>query len=149
VQAAIPKLLSVLEHCPDWESQQTTALSIGRIIGDEHSFIQLLSQVGSPDPGTAIAQALLNLKKDLVELDEGENHLMEKLDETSETFARGELPEGVARLQELITVLPKGGFGEYCEVILQSCQDQMSQQGAQRLDVVVLALHTIQMGKCA
>ncbi|MFN2150924.1 MAG: hypothetical protein ACK2T5_04945, partial [Anaerolineales bacterium] len=70
-------------------------------------------------------------------------------DETSETFAKGDLPEGVTQLQEIITVLPKGGFGEYCGIILQACQDQMSQYGAQRLDIAVLALHTIQMGKCA
>ena len=149
VQSAIPILLSVLAQCPDLESQQTTALSSGRIIGDEHTFIQLLSQVGSSDPGTAIAQALLNLKKGLDGLDAGEHNLMEMLDVTSETFARGELSEGVAQFQEIITVLPKEGFGEYCGIILEACQEQMGQHGAQRLDIVVLALHTIQMGKCA
>jgi sugar phosphate permease len=149
VQSAIPILLSVLAQCPDLESQHTTALSIGRIIGDEHTFIQLLSQVSSSDPGTAIAQALLNLKKGLDGLDAGEHNLMGILDVTSEIFARGELSEGVAQFQEIITVLPKEGFGEYCGIILEACQEQMGQHGAQRLDIVVLALHTIQMGKCA
>jgi hypothetical protein len=149
VQPAIPKLLTVLAQCPDLESQQTTALSIGRIIGEEHTFIQLLSQVNSSDPGTAIAQAMVNLKKDVDGLDVGENNLIEMLEVTSETFARGELPEGVSQFQEIITVLPKEEFGEYCGEILKACQDQMKQYGAQRMDVVALALHTIQMGKCA
>lgn len=131
------------------ETQQTTALSIGRIIGDEHSFIQLLGQVGSSDPGTAIAQALLNLKKGLDGLDVGENDLLEMLDQTSETFAKGELPQGVAQLQEIITLLPKDRFGEICGIILEACHAQMNQYGAERLDYVVLALHTIQMGQCA
>ena len=52
VKEAIPPLLSLLAQCPDLETQQTTALSIGRIIGDEHDFIQLLGQTGSSDPGT-------------------------------------------------------------------------------------------------
>ena len=149
VQAAVPKLLSLLAQCPDLESQQTTALSIGRIIGDEHSFIQLLSQTGSSDPGTAIAQALLNLKKSLDGLDVGEHNLSEMLDVTSETFAKGELHQGVSQLQEIITVLPKDRFGEVCAMILDTCQVQMDQNGAERLDYVVLAQHTIQMGQCA
>ncbi len=149
VKESIPQLLSLLAQCPDLETQQTTALSIGRIIGDEHSFIQLLGQVGSSDPGTAIAQALLNLKKGLDGLDVGENDLLEMLDQTSETFAKGELPQGVAQLQEIITLLPKDRFGEICGIILEACHAQMNQYGAERLDYVVLALHTIQMGQCA
>ena len=149
VQESIPQLLSLLAQCPDLETQQTTALSIGRIIGDEHDFIQLLGRTGSSDPGTAIAQTLITLKKGLDGLDVGEKDLLEMLDETSETFAKGELPQGVAQLQEIITLLPRDQFGEVCGAILDECHAQMGQYGAERLDYVVLALHTIQMGQCA
>ncbi|MFC1996150.1 MFS transporter [Chloroflexota bacterium] len=148
VKAAIPKLLWLLAESTDLESQKTTALSIGRIVGDEHDFIQLLGQAGSSDPGTPIAQELLNLKKGLDGLDVGENNLLEMLDASSETFARGDLPLGVAQLQEIISVLPEDRFGVVCGAILDACQAQMERYGAERLDYVVLALHTIQMGQC-
>jgi len=148
VKEAVPKLLSLLAECPERESQQTTALAIGRIVGDEHSFIQLLRQVGSSDPGTAIAQTISNLKKELDSLDEGETGLLDMLNETSETFAKGELPQGVSQLREIINALPKERFCEVCGAILEACQTQMAQHGAERLDYVVLALHTIQKGEC-
>jgi MFS family permease len=149
VKAAIPKLLSLLAQCPDLESQQTTALSIARIVGDEHSFIQLLRQAGSSDPGTAIALALTTLKKRMDDLDVGETNLLEMIDAASDTFAKGELSQGVAQLQGAITALPKDRFGQVCGEILEACSAQMNQYGAERLDYVVLALHTIQMGQCA
>jgi sugar phosphate permease len=149
VRTAIPQLLSLLAQCPDLETQQTTALSIGRIVGDEHDFIRLLGQTGSSDPGTPIAQALISLKKGLDGLDTGEKDLLQMLDRTSETFAKGELPQGVAQLQEIIDILPKDRFGEVCGAILDECHAQMNRYGAGRLDYVVLALHTIQMGQCA
>jgi sugar phosphate permease len=149
IKEAIPELLSLLAKCPDLENQQTTALSIGRIIGNEHDFIQLLGQTGSSDPGTPIAQAILALKKGLDGLDVGEMDLMDMLDAASDTFSRGELAPGVAQFQEIVAILPEDRFGEVCGAILHACQTQMKQYGADRLDYVVLALHTIQMGRCA
>jgi hypothetical protein len=149
VQAAVPQLLNLLSQCPDLETQQTTALSIGRIIGDEHDFIQFLSQTGSSDPGTAIAQALASLKKDLADLDDGEGGLLDLLDLTAETFSQGELSQGVLQMFEIINLLPKEDrFGEVCQEILRECQQQMVQNGAKRLDYVVLAFHTIQVRLC-
>jgi MFS family permease len=147
VNAAIPKLLSLLADCPDLETQQTTTLAIGRIVGDEHSIIQLLRQAASTDPGTAIAQTISTLKKELDGLDVGNMGLLEMLDSTSETFAKGELPQGVALLRETIAALPKDRFCEVCGAILEACHTQMDKYGAARLDYVVLALHTIQMGQ--
>lgn len=147
VKEAIPKLLSLLAQCPDLETQQTTALAIGRIVGEEHNFIQLLRQAGSSDPGTALAQTITTLKKRLDGLDVGDTSLLEMLDATSGTFAKGELPQGVAQLRETITALPKDRFCEVCGAILEACHAQMGQYGAERLDYVVLALHTIQMGQ--
>jgi sugar phosphate permease len=149
VQAAVPGLLTLLANCPDLENQQTTALAIGRVIGDEHDFIRLLGQTGSSDPGTAIAQALVDLKKGLADLDSGEYDLPGMLDDASESFARSELAEGVTKLQAILRALPETYFGQLCSEILEACQSQMARYGAQRLDYVVLALHTVAMGRCA
>ena len=79
----------------------------------------------------------------------GEKNLVEMLDETADTFAKGELTQGVAQFQEIIIALPKDRFGEVCGAILDASCLEMKHYGAERLDYVVLALHTIQMGKCA
>jgi sugar phosphate permease len=148
VKSAVPKLLSLLAQCPDLETQQTTALAIGRIIGNEHDFIQLLSQTSASDPGTAIAQAIITLKRGWGP-HMGEGDIQEMLDAASGTFARGDIPQGVAQFQEFISMLPKDRIDTICETILDTCQAEMRQHGAKRLDYVVLALHTIQMGQCA
>jgi MFS family permease len=148
VSASLPKLLALLARCPDIEMQRTIALAISRIIGDEHNFIQLLRQVGSADPGTAIAQAILVLKDELGDFDEDETVLMDLFDKTSEVFAQSDLLQGMVHLQEMLTTLPKEGFDEVCSTILSDCHTQMDQYGAERLEYVVLALHTMKVGQC-
>jgi len=148
VAAALPKLLSLLAQCPDQEAQKTIALSVGRIVGDEYSFIQLLRQAGSADPGTAIAQALTTLKSELGNLNENETRLLELFDATAESFAQGDIHQGVTQVQETLSAFPKDGFDDVCRTILAACRTQMDQHGAERLEYVVLALHTIRVGQC-
>ena len=150
VQASIPKLLSLLAQCPDLESQQTTALSIGRIIGDEHCFHSALGPgriirprhrhcSGTPQPqkrpgwpGCGRKRPVGNARRNFGNLCQGRTLLRVLL-----SFKKSSL---CSRRNDL---------ARYCGLILDACQAQMNQHGAERLDIVVLALHTIQMGKCA
>jgi len=148
IRTAVPTLLALLARCPDTEMQQTIALAIGRIVGDEHNFIQLLRQANSADPGTAIAQALLALKDEVSDLENNEVSLMEAFEKSSEAFAQSDLIPGMVHLQELIIALPKEGFDEVCAEILSACCTQMDQRGEDRLEYIVLALHTMKVGQC-
>ena len=61
---AVPALLLLLHNTTNEGARLELALSIARIIGDEHYFIQLVRQTRS-DMGTAVAQALNTFKRRL------------------------------------------------------------------------------------
>jgi hypothetical protein len=122
------------------------ALSLARIVGDEHNFIQLLRQVRG-EAGTAASQSVTALKKKVSEyLVDGEGDLLATLDSCAEALAQDDLERGAALFCNVIRLSPTEDLSTACVEILHDCADRLDEFGARRLEYVILALHAMHEG---
>jgi MFS family permease len=137
---AIPKLLQLLAQTENTGARLELALTLARIIGEEHNFVTLLRQVRS-DPGTATAQALTSYRK------RNEKRLGKetaaKLVECEEALARGELDHGCRLLGQAIPALPLALMSKSRSLILQECGTQLVASGAEHTEYILLAIHAL------
>jgi HEAT repeat protein/Na+/melibiose symporter-like transporter len=139
---ATAQLLSLLYQTENEGARLELALTLARIIGDEHHFIQLLRSVRA-DTGTAVAQEINGLKRKFVR----EHMDMERVgplcDECADHFARSELDTGILCLSRLIQALPLDKYDEQSQAVLHECAVRLPQLGAGHLEYVLLSLHTL------
>ncbi len=139
--AALPIILDLLAEATDETTQAELGLAVGRMVGDEHAYIQLRKQA-RVDLGTAVAQELLSLAKKLPKNEaETETAL---LDECAAKWSLNELNEGIELLCSLIDELPEERYSEVQLTVLQNCQTQMQKFGISRLEYIFLTLLVLQ-----
>jgi MFS family permease len=142
VNDAIPELLRLL-HTSESSVQRTeVALALARIVGREHEFIQLLRQANQ-DAATATAQALLNLKRKVGTWPECDEDVLNAVEECADTLGREQMAEGVTLMCCLVEKLPRAYLGAHCCAILEHCVERLGHFGCERLEYLVLALHTL------
>jgi HEAT repeat protein/Na+/melibiose symporter-like transporter len=137
---ATPKLLQLLAETENKGARLELALTLARIVGEERNFVSLLRQVRS-DPGTATAQALSSYRR------RNERKLSKAalagLHECEETLARDELDHGCRLLGQVIAELPLESMGAARATILQECAKQLADSGAEHIEYILLAIHTL------
>jgi HEAT repeat protein len=125
-------LLDLLAQTENEGARMDLALSLMRIIGDEHRFIRILRQIRQ-DPGTATAQSLEAIKRNLTN--------MENLfDECIDLWAHDDLQAGSSALAGVIRQLPESVFDSSHRQVLEHCATQMQANGFQRPEYLILAL---------
>lgn len=139
---ATPALLALLQGADDQSTQMELALAVARTVGDEHYFIQLLRQTRS-EAGTALAQALGNLRRKISKLSADDAQTLAMLDTGSDRLARQDLAGGAAQLQALIAALPLNKLSPAAVAVLAACATQLQQVGAARIEYLLLILHTL------
>jgi MFS family permease len=144
-QEAVAPLLALLAETDNRGARLEVALSLARIVGDEHHFIQLLRQVRA-DPGTALSQAVAAIRK-RQEKGAGGSDVDQALTVCEGCLARGEVAEGSRLLAAALRQIPPERLDATGALILAACAEQIEQQGAESLDYVLLALHTLQSGR--
>ncbi len=138
---AVDHLLGLLYATHNEGARLELALTLARIVGDEHHFIQLLRNVRS-DPGTAVAQELNILKRRL--LRDHANDPQEPLYLTCvDFFARGDLAEGAKALSELIDQSPLQELAPVQQKVLRECGLRLREFGPAHQEYMLLALHTL------
>jgi HEAT repeat protein/Na+/melibiose symporter-like transporter len=145
-EGAVGELLALLRasHSPD--ARMEVALSLARIVGDEHNFIQLLRQVRG-EAGTTASQSITALKKKICEYQvESEADLLATLDSCAEALAQDDLERGVMLFSGVIRLSPIDELSETCAEILNDCAERLEEFGAGRLEYVILALHAMHVG---
>jgi hypothetical protein len=120
-------------------------LDLARLVGDEHNFIQLDRQARK-EPGTALAQVVLAVKKRAEAARLPDAPLVEALGQTASALAREDLAQGLALLAQFLHRMPVDAFDVAPRQILAECAAQLEQHGARRLEYVILALHTLTAG---
>jgi MFS family permease len=146
VEEAVGELLALLRASKSRDVQMEVALALARIVGDEHGFIQLLRQMRG-EAGTAMSQNVTALKKKLGECRvDGEVDLPAMLDRCAETLAQQDIEQGVALIGSIACLLPSEDLSDACAEILQDCAECLEEFGAERLEYVILALHTMHVG---
>jgi HEAT repeat protein/MFS family permease len=137
---ATPTLLRLLAETENKGARLELALTLARIVGEEHNFVSLLRQVRS-DPGTATSQALSAYRK------RHEKKLSKTalagLHECEDALARAELDPGCRLLGQVIPELPLASMGEARAAILRACAKQLADSGAEHIEYILLAIHTL------
>ncbi|MCB0117005.1 MAG: HEAT repeat domain-containing protein [Caldilineaceae bacterium] len=137
---AVPQLLELLAQTANTGARLELALTLARIIGDEHSFVSLLRQLRS-DPGTATSQALNTYRKrHAKQLDRA---VLSAMIACEEALARGEIDQGCRQLGALIPDLPLGSMGEARATILRECGAQLVASGGEHVEYILLAIHAL------
>ncbi len=68
---------------------------------------------------------------------------MSTLDACIDAFAAEEMEQAAALLSQIVRDLPKDSLDECPRLILEACAEALDEYGAQRLEYIVLALHTL------
>lgn len=144
-EEAAPKLLSLLRGKKNEGLRQEFSLALARIAGDEHHFIQLLRNART-EFGTATSQAVAAAKKTMTEFQIDSCNLMTEMDACADALARDDLERGVELLGRVIDCLPEGEFEKTPAAILHECAARLDEHGTERVEYVLLALHTMDVG---
>ena len=137
---AIPTLLQLLAQTENTGARLELALTLARIVGEEHNFVTLLRQVRS-DPGTATAQALNSYRR-RHEKRLGKSVVAQVL-ACEDALARGELDQGCRMLGRLIPDLPLDSMSRPRAKILRECGAQLAASGAEHTEYILLAIHAL------
>jgi hypothetical protein len=135
-------LLQQLYETQNEGARMELALTVGRLIGDEHTFVQLLRSVRG-DPGTAMSQALSAFRRKL------DRKMAKELSDTisacADQLAREKLDDGAILLAQVIRRLPAERFSKAGHEILMECALRFEEFGAKHIEYIILALHTLQV----
>jgi MFS family permease/HEAT repeat protein len=137
---AIGSLLELLHTSTTKDTRSEFTLALSRLVGDEHDFIQLQRRAGA-QPGTALSQAVTALKGELPK-SMPMAQVAETLDQAAEALAQEDLAQGVALLHEALGHLPADLLTAPYGLVARECISRMEQLGPQRIEYVLLALHT-------
>jgi HEAT repeat protein len=138
-------LLDLLHITENEGARMELALSLARIIGAESHFIRLLRDARQ-DTGTGTSQAVSALKKKIPKELENGDDLTASIHDCANALARNNLDEGALLLEQLLVQLPSARFGESCVLILEECAKRLGEFKATRLEYLLLALHTANVG---
>ena len=143
---ATDALLALLQGADDEITQLELALAVARTVartvGDEHYFIQLLRQTRG-ERGTALAQALVALRRKVSQLTKEEPQALAALDAACDLLARNNLTAGVQQLETLVQHLPLTNFPVPAASVLRACASELNVSGAGRIEYLILVLYTL------
>ena len=137
---ATGRLLALLRGSDTLDARREFALAIARLVGEEHHFIQLQRRAET-EPGTALSQEVTALKARLVKAQPGAEDAAQALDAAAEALAREELEEGLALLAGALRLATAGAPAGPCRTVVGECAGQIEEQGPDRVEYAVLALH--------
>lgn len=138
-------ILNLLEQTTNDKARLELALALARLVGHEHSFIQLV-RGGRKDFGTTVAQELTQFKRKVerkVERNGKATGEMAELTACINRFARHERQEGITQLVELLRALPTDHLNPTSQQILAACTAVLASAGDQHLEYLYLALHIL------
>ncbi len=135
-------LLALLRTIEDPILRGEIALAMSRMIGPERYFIQLWRSTRT-ETGTALAQFLLPLTKELAERKVLHGELLTLARDASARFAEDELVQATALLSVLLRKVPADVFPAHVELIIRECAERLTEFGPSRLEYVLLSLHAL------
>ena len=143
---AIPMLLRLLSVTENEKARMELALTLARLVGDEHEFIQLLRDTRG-DAGTAMAQTLAAFKKKVDRASDRDDEILELVDTCANYLAHEDLAMGGKLMGKLIDHLPKEWFGTSGADILAECANHLEEVEPQHIEYIILALHILQVDR--
>jgi len=139
---AVPDLLACLRRLENQSSRMEVALALARTVGHEQYFMRLARDMRS-EPGTPAARALSALRKKMARLGIHVSETRRLAGECEEALARGNMDGAAELLVKTIRAFPAADPDAALAAILDECADRLAQSGAERIEHVPLALHTL------
>jgi HEAT repeat protein/MFS family permease len=143
VTEAVTPLLELLAASNNADARTEFTLALARLVGEEHSFIQLQRRVEA-EPGTALSQATSALKAKLARSSHSQAAVEVGLDEAAEALAREELARGLGLLAAALQALPAHRLQGPCGSVVAESAERLEARGAERLEYALLALHALE-----
>ena len=143
-QQSIGEILPLLRASQDVSTRMELGLALARLVGDEHYFVQLLRQA-DVETGTLLSQAVTALTKKLRQLypEQEDSELINLMEDCANALARQQLDRGIALLGCVIGLLPLAELEASRRAILLECAERIDELGTQRIEYVILTLHTM------
>ncbi len=142
VREAAPDILGFLKIMNDPILRGELALALARIIGPEWYYIHLWRST-QVEPGTSLAQALLSLENDLSDRKLISGELRTLAGDCASRFAQDELLQAAALLSVFLRKFPAEKLPCPSDIIIRECAERLVEFGANRLEYILLALHTL------
>jgi hypothetical protein len=139
---AVPDLLHCLRDLENQSSRMELALALARTVGHEQYFMRLSRDMRS-EPGTPAAQAMGALRKRMARLGIHAGEARRLAGECEEALARDTMDRAAELLVKAIRAFPTADLDVALAAILDECADRLAESGAERIEYVQLALHTL------
>jgi hypothetical protein len=147
---ATQDLLALLYEFQNAGARMELALAIGRLLGEEHYFIQILREVRE-DPGTTMSRTVSAIKRELAK--EAPNpQLSALIDDCATVLAHSDVDGGASRLGQIALALSEDPHAKYpptARVILHECGVRLQEFHADHIEYILLALHAMHAGLTA
>jgi hypothetical protein len=143
VTEAVAPLLDLLAASNNVDAQTEFSLALARLVGEEHSFIQLQRRVEA-EPGTALSQVTSALKAKVARSAHSQADVEAGLNQAAEALAREDLAAGLVLLASALQRLPDGPLQGPCGLVVKESAERLAVRGAGRLEYALLALHALE-----
>lgn len=139
---SVPSMLRFLQKTSDDSIQLELALALARIVDDESYFIQFHRHY-LDDPGTSLAQAITTFSKQAPMFANCTTDYATNVENCINTFARNDINSGAKMLANIINNIRTRPIDRTSDTILAACAEQLTINGANRPEYLILALQTM------
>jgi MFS family permease len=143
-EEAIDPLLDLLQRMANPGARLELALSLARIVGDEHVFVGLLRQMRA-DLDTTVAQGVGELRRHVARARIVSPETLAALQDATDDFARGHRVTGVERLCAGLRGLPPGALRGPGALLLPELIRALEVSGPEHMEYLVLVMHILQV----
>jgi Na+/melibiose symporter-like transporter len=140
--AAAGRILEILAAATNRGARLELALALARLVGDEHHYIQLV-RATREDLGTAVARDLTTFRRKLEKAAPGESEASAWLAEAADAFAHNDQLPGCRALAQATHLLAPNHYDPAAALILQASAGVLAEQGNDRVEYLLLLIHTL------
>jgi hypothetical protein len=145
VEQSVDELLGFMHTSRERASRMELALALARIVGEEHHFIQLVRSRGA-ELSITTSQTVTAAHKRMRASQKAGPELLALMEECARTLGREDFASGAEQVSRIIRLLPAGSYDRTSSAILDDCAERLDQFGANRVEYLLLALHTLRIG---
>ncbi|MFC1453714.1 MFS transporter [Verrucomicrobiota bacterium] len=136
---SLPQILALLRRLSDEHLRGEAALSVSRIMGAEHHFVNLWRRSRS-DFETVCAEELMIIRKKVARYSIHAEEYLQIITSAASYFEKRNLPEAAAVLGSMLKLVRSKNVNMPSSVVLNECEEMLAKHGGTRGDYILLAL---------
>ena len=143
-EEAVGPLLDLLNRMGNPGARLELALSLARIVGNEHVFVGLLRQMRG-DADTTTAQVIGHLRRRVRRARIANDEELQTLQAATDAFAHGDRATGIERLCVGLQGLPPSAFRQPGARVLAETVRRLTASGPEHVEYLLLTLHILEV----